>query len=66
MTRSSVKELIKPFDDPDIKEASEEEVTETMVENTAMEEYMNEDQEKCSPEIARPTKNRNKGFVVRG
>lgn len=49
------------------EEASEEEVTtETMTENTTMEEYMNEARAKCSPKIARPTPKRNKGFVARG
>ena len=37
-----------------------------MMENTTMEEYMNEAWAKCSPKIARPIPNRNKGFVVRG
>jgi hypothetical protein len=82
MTRSSVKELTKPFDEPekvfhslkrlfntrvldysspieldyfsDKDEASEEEVTETMGENTTMEEYMNKTRADYSSGVAKP------------
>jgi len=79
MTRSSTKNLIQPFKDPErvfhshkrlfntksfdisssfeldyFSEEKEEEETETMGENTTMEEYMNKTRADCTSGVARP------------
>ena len=94
MTRSSVKEITKPFNEPEKvfhslkrlfntrdldylspteldyfsekEEASEEEVTETMGENTTMEEYMNKTRADYSSGVAKPKFDDDTKFELKG